>query len=752
MKKLAGRLPMKNRKGQFMKIRLHLLIVVSSFCRAAPAFGATHHVNLNSTNPTPRFQGPILSACLGLWLLLMGREAGAQGIGMQAQIPAAEYNALVDLYNATSGPNWADSSGWLNPQAVSWHGVTVTGGHVTYLVLDSNYLIGTIPDSLADLLQLQTLDLSENILSGTLPDSLGNLSQLKELDLRESWLSGNIPATLGNLSQLQELDLDGNQLSGGIPDTLGNLSRLHSLELSFNQLTGDIPDSLSSLSQVEYFELRDNQLSGSIPDSLGNLSQVEDFELKNNQLTGGIPASLGSLSQVQWFDLSDNQLSGGIPASLGNLSQVQYFYLSDNQLSGSIPDSLGSLSQVQYFDLSDNQLSGSIPDSLGSLSQVQYLDISDNQLTGGIPASLGSLSQAQWFDLSDNQLSGSIPVSLGNLRKLQVLDLDSNQLSGTIPDFSAPRDAAINVSINYLDVAMGSQSLLNVDATTAAGNTIIYLPQSSGPPPTGSLQVTIAPTTVVSAGARWQVDEGAYLDSGATVSGLAVGNHLLSFSAVNGWTTPADQTVAISNGMTTAAIGIYMPPFIYTTNNGAISIAGYSCSDGVVPVPNTIGSFPVTSIGSGAFANCTNLLMVTIPGSVASIEGSAFSGCSQLKTVLFEGNAPSAEASVLSGDADVIVYYLPGTTGWGSTFCGVGAVLWNPVACGPAVHDNRFAFSIIGTANIPVAIERCTDLAGGAWAIAQSGILTNGLLRFSDPSWTNDPCCFYRLCFPLPLP
>ena len=680
MKKLAGRLPMKNRKGQFMKIRLHLLIVVSSFCRAAPAFGATHHVNLNSTNPTPRFQGPILSACLGLWLLLMGREAGAQGIGMQAQIPAAEYNALVDLYNATSGPNWADSSGWLNPQAVSWHGVTVTGGHVTYLVLDSNYLIGTIPDSLADLLQLQTLDLSENILSGTLPDSLGNLSQLKELDLRESWLSGNIPATLGNLSQLQELDLDGNQLSGGIPDTLGNLSRLHSLELSFNQLTGDIPDSLSSLSQVEYFELRDNQLSGSIPDSLGNLSQVEDFELKNNQLTGGIPASLGSLSQVQWFDLSDNQLSGGIPASLGNLSQVQYFYL------------------------------------------------------------------------SDNQLSGSIPVSLGNLRKLQVLDLDSNQLSGTIPDFSAPRDAAINVSINYLDVAMGSQSLLNVDATTAAGNTIIYLPQSSGPPPTGSLQVTIAPTTVVSAGARWQVDEGAYLDSGATVSGLAVGNHLLSFSAVNGWTTPADQTVAISNGMTTAAIGIYMPPFIYTTNNGAISIAGYSCSDGVVPVPNTIGSFPVTSIGSGAFANCTNLLMVTIPGSVASIEGSAFSGCSQLKTVLFEGNAPSAEASVLSGDADVIVYYLPGTTGWGSTFCGVGAVLWNPVACGPAVHDNRFAFSIIGTANIPVAIERCTDLAGGAWAIAQSGILTNGLLRFSDPSWTNDPCCFYRLCFPLPLP
>ena len=167
-------------------------------------------------------------------------------------------------------------------------------------------------------------------------------------------------------------------------------------------------------------------------------------------------------------------------------------------------------------------------------------------------------------------------------------------------------------------------------------------------------------------------------------------------------------------------------------------------------IPITIGSLPVTAIGSGAFSNCTNLLMVTIPGGVASIEGSAFSGCAQLKSVLFEWNADS-RFSTSSGDANVTVYYLPDTTGWDSTFCGVGTLLWNPVASGPAVHDNKFGFSIVGTTNIPVAIERCTDLAGGAWAIAQSGILTNGLLQFSDQSWTNNPRCFYRLCFPLPV-
>jgi Leucine-rich repeat (LRR) protein len=542
-----------------------------------------------------------------------------------------------------------------------------------------------------------------NSLGGTIPDSLTNLLQLKDLDLQDNYISGHIPATLGNLVRLQSLQLYDNQLTEDIPDSLGNLSQVQWLDLSFNQLSGRIPGSLGSLSQVQYFGLNYNQLTGPIPESLGNLSQVLEL------------------------NLNDNQLSGRIPASLGNLSQLTALYLRYNLLTGSIPVSFAGLRNLGALALHMNQLSGSIPDNLTNLHQLTYLN------------------------LSGNQLSGSIPDSLGNLSRLGYLDLDSNQLSGTIPDFSALRRAIIDVSINYLDVAMGSQSIWNVDAMATAGNNVIYLPQSSGSPPTGVLQVTIAPPAVVTAGARWQVDGGAFQDSGATVSDLVVGNHLLSFSAVSDWITAADQTVAISDGMTTAAIGVYTPPFIYTTNSGAIIVTGYSCSGSVVSIPITIGGFPVTAIGSGAFSNCTNLLMVTIPGSVASIEGSAFSGCPQLKIVFFEGNAPSAESSLFFGDANVTVYYLPGTTGWGSTFCGVGTVLWNPLACGPAAYDNKFGFSIIGTANIPVAIERCTDLAGGAWAIAQSGILTNGLLQFSDQSWTNNPRCFYRLCFPLPV-
>jgi hypothetical protein len=73
----------------------------------------------------------------------------------------------------------------------------------------------------------------------------------------------------------------------------------------------------------------------------------------------------------------------------------------------------------------------------------------------------------------------------------------------------------------------------------------------------GSLQVTISPPTAITAGARWQVDGGAWQKSSVTVSNLSVTNHTLTFSSVSGWTAPASQTIAIEAGQTTTATGTY---------------------------------------------------------------------------------------------------------------------------------------------------------------------------------------------------
>ena len=66
--------------------------------------------------------------------------------------------------------------------------------------------------------------------------------------------------------------------------------------------------------------------------------------------------------------------------------------------------------------------------------------------------------------------------------------------------------------------------------------------------------------------------------------------------------------------------------FNYTTDNGTITITGYTGPGGAIVIPDTINGLPVTSIGVGAFAS-TSLTSVTIPNSVTSIGLDAFSSC-----------------------------------------------------------------------------------------------------------------------------
>ena len=75
----------------------------------------------------------------------------------------------------------------------------------------------------------------------------------------------------------------------------------------------------------------------------------------------------------------------------------------------------------------------------------------------------------------------------------------------------------------------------------------------------GSLQVNLTPADAVNAGAQWQVDGGAWQNSGATVTGLAVGSHSVTFNTINDWTTPISQTAVINNNQTTMTAGSYSP-------------------------------------------------------------------------------------------------------------------------------------------------------------------------------------------------
>jgi hypothetical protein len=64
--------------------------------------------------------------------------------------------------------------------------------------------------------------------------------------------------------------------------------------------------------------------------------------------------------------------------------------------------------------------------------------------------------------------------------------------------------------------------------------------------------------------------------------------------------------------------------FIYTTNNGTITITRYTGPGGAVVIPSKIAGLPVTSIARFGFRSPTNLTSITIPNSVTSIGDSAF--------------------------------------------------------------------------------------------------------------------------------
>jgi hypothetical protein len=69
---------------------------------------------------------------------------------------------------------------------------------------------------------------------------------------------------------------------------------------------------------------------------------------------------------------------------------------------------------------------------------------------------------------------------------------------------------------------------------------------------------------------------------------------------------------------------------IFTTNNGAITIRGYTGNPTVLNIPSTTNGYPVTSITNSAFLNKSTMTSVTIPDNVTNIGNNAFQACNGL--------------------------------------------------------------------------------------------------------------------------
>jgi BspA type Leucine rich repeat region (6 copies) len=106
---------------------------------------------------------------------------------------------------------------------------------------------------------------------------------------------------------------------------------------------------------------------------------------------------------------------------------------------------------------------------------------------------------------------------------------------------------------------------------------------------------------------------------------------------------------ATFGGWPTAVWSSPATDFTYLTNNGAITITGYTGPGGQVIIPGTINTHSVTAIGTNAFYGQTNLTVVAIPNSVTSIGDDAFQVCSSLTNVTLPDSVTSIAAGAFYG-------------------------------------------------------------------------------------------------------
>lgn len=133
------------------------------------------------------------------------------------------------------------------------------------------------------------------------------------------------------------------------------------------------------------------------------------------------------------------------------------------------------------------------------------------------------------------------------------ITIPTDQTQGTVTITSLALPAGVDQAtlvFRITRIAFPKQSCHWPVDVTAGPLTIV---PGEPPPPRpvpGTLKVSLSPAHAVSGGAQWNVDDGGWQKSGATVGGLSPGTHTVKYAAVTGWTAPTTETVTITEGQT----------------------------------------------------------------------------------------------------------------------------------------------------------------------------------------------------------
>ncbi len=174
--------------------------------------------------------------------------------------------ALTDFYYAMDGDNWINNDNWCTDKPISeWYGVWMdTDTRVGLLNLSDNGLKGNIHESLLRVGPLRELHFSEYMnrgISGTIPSSLARMVDLEVIRLNYCGLSGTIPAFMSKFPHLRYLFLNNNEFEGPLPE----------------QLILELADKQKERPTEFRFSISDNHFSGKVPESIAKHELFSEF-------------------------------------------------------------------------------------------------------------------------------------------------------------------------------------------------------------------------------------------------------------------------------------------------------------------------------------------------------------------------------------------------------------------------------------------------------------------------------------------
>lgn len=100
--------------------------------------------------------------------------------------------------------------------------------------------------------------------------------------------------------------------------------------------------------------------------------------------------------------------------------------------------------------------------------------------------------------------------------------------------------------------------------------------------------------------------------------------------------------------------------FTYTVTNAEATITGCAQSaTGEIIIPDTLGGYPVTVIGTRAFSNRKQITGIIFPDSVTTLEYAAFEQCTALREIVWPNNLKSIGNSAFSQCTSLTEVILP---------------------------------------------------------------------------------------------